>query len=183
MITEEVQMIKVEPAIIQRAENLARKTYKVANWLKVISMYLENENYDEVEKIIKNEIHENFIMQEGFWEGEIKRKVKKETFTHDDASYLLLALEDGPYFVSAAMIVNRAVEVFKNDKKRANFALSIIEKIIVQFNHDKVNGSFFYKKLREIYEMQISEKKLRQSYEREIKQSFDDVDLTYDAYM
>lgn len=54
MIAEEIQLIRVEPAIVTRAEKLARKNYKKVNWLKLLSMQRENQNYVEIENILRN---------------------------------------------------------------------------------------------------------------------------------
>lgn len=54
MLAEEIQLIVVEPAIVTRAENLARRTYKKVNWLKLLSMQRDNQNYVEVENILRN---------------------------------------------------------------------------------------------------------------------------------
>lgn len=54
MIAEEIQLITVEPAIVTRAENLARRTYKKVNWLKLLSMQRDNQNYVEVDNILCN---------------------------------------------------------------------------------------------------------------------------------
>jgi hypothetical protein len=48
------------------------------------------------------------------------------------------------------------------------------------FSHDKKNGSQFYKYLRLAYEKTENPKKIRECFEREIKQAFDDFDMTYD---
>lgn len=93
-----------------------------------------------------------------------------------------MALDDGPYFIVAGKIANRAAQQFMRDRKKMNLAISTIEKIIAFFNYDKVNGSQFYRHLRGIYEMANNVEKIRQSYKRQIQQSFNDVDMAFDAY-
>jgi hypothetical protein len=110
MIAEEVQYITIEPARIAHAENVARKTYKIVNWLKVISMHRDNRNYAQVDSIIRDEVHENFVMQEGFWENEISVKFAKPTVSQEDINFLMLALDDGPYFGAAATIAKRVLK-------------------------------------------------------------------------
>lgn len=64
---------------------------------------------------------------------------------------MMMAFDDGTYFIIAMMLASRAFQELKKDKKRSNFALSIIEKLIYLFNHDKVYGSKFYNILRKMY--------------------------------
>lgn len=45
MIAEEVQTIVIEPTRIVHMENVARKSYKIINWLKLLSMHRDNQNY------------------------------------------------------------------------------------------------------------------------------------------
>lgn len=112
MIAEEVQYITIEPTRITHAENIARRSYKVVNWLKVISMHRDNRNYAQVDSIIRDEVHENFVMQEGFWENEISLKFAKSALSQEDVDFCMLALEDGPYFVAAATIARRVLKYF-----------------------------------------------------------------------
>jgi hypothetical protein len=57
-----------------------------------------------------------------------------------------------------------------------------LEKIVNLFSHDKKNGSQFYQYLRSAYEKTGNPKKIRECFEREIKQAFDDFDMAYDSY-
>lgn len=119
-------------------------------------------------------------MQEGFWDNEIKRKFSKTTISLEDIDFLMLALDDGPYFTYAGTLAKRIVEDYLSEKLKLNFTLSILEKIVNLFNYDKKNGSQFYKHLRTVYEKINNAKKIRECYEREIKQAFDDFDMAYD---
>lgn len=49
-------------------------------------------------------------MQEGFWESEVKRKFNKPTLTNEDYDFLMMALDDGPYFNVAAQIAKRILK-------------------------------------------------------------------------
>ena len=54
MIAEEVQDIFVERPLIVRQENIARRNYKIVNWLKLLSLHQQNKNKEACDEIIKN---------------------------------------------------------------------------------------------------------------------------------
>jgi hypothetical protein len=73
-------------------------------------MHRDNRNYAQVDSIIRDEVHENFILQEGFWENEISLKFTKPALTQEDVDFCMLALDDGPYFGVAATIAKRVLK-------------------------------------------------------------------------
>ena len=80
-------------------------------------------------------------MQEGFWQNEISLKFAKNALTNDDINFLMLALDDGPYFVAAGTIAKRVLKEFANENLKINFTLSVLEKMVNFFNYDRKNGS------------------------------------------
>lgn len=71
-----MQDIFVERSILVRQENIARRNYKLVNWLKLLTLQEQDHNQQAVNDIIRNEIHENFVMQEHFWLAETNKRIK-----------------------------------------------------------------------------------------------------------
>ncbi len=57
MIQEEVQDVFVERSIIVKQENIARRNYKIVNWLKLLTLQEEDKNFKACDEIIREEIH------------------------------------------------------------------------------------------------------------------------------
>jgi hypothetical protein len=57
MIPEEVQDVFVERTLIVKQENIARRNYKIRDWLKLVSLLEEDKDYARIDSIIKDEIH------------------------------------------------------------------------------------------------------------------------------
>jgi hypothetical protein len=49
MIPEEVQEVFVERTLIVKQENIARRTYKIRDWLKLVSLLEEDKNYVRID--------------------------------------------------------------------------------------------------------------------------------------
>ena len=69
-------------------------------------------------------------MQEGFWQNEISLKFAKNSLTNDDINFLMMALDDGPYFVAAGTIAKGVLKEFANENLKINFTLSVLEKMV-----------------------------------------------------
>jgi hypothetical protein len=63
----------------------------------------------------------------------------------------MLALDDGPYIDLAIFIADKVVEELKASRLRPNYCLSILEKLIILFDHDSKAAQHFFKLLRTAY--------------------------------
>jgi hypothetical protein len=49
MISEEVQEVFVERTLIVKQENIARRNYKIRDWLKLVSLLEDDKNYSRID--------------------------------------------------------------------------------------------------------------------------------------
>lgn len=54
MIAEEIQEMVVEPILISKQENIARRNYKLVNWLKLLTLHDQNKNLKAGSEVIRN---------------------------------------------------------------------------------------------------------------------------------
>lgn len=65
----------MERSLLVRQETIARRNYKLANWLKLLSLHQQNQDPTAVDRIIRDEIHPNFVMQEHFWLAQTQQRI------------------------------------------------------------------------------------------------------------
>lgn len=179
MIEEEVQEVRIDREIIVRTEALARKSYKIRDWVKLYSQLELDMNFARIDAILAEDMHHNFVLVEGFWAKYVHRKLNTSP-DRNAIELCMLALDDGPYVDLAIFIADKVVAELKEGRLRPNFCLSILEKLINLFDHDSKAAQHFFSLLRTAYEHMGNISKIRETYEREIKKAFNEFDMTYD---
>ena len=53
MIAEEVEEVFVERTLLVKQENIARRNYKIGNWLKLLSLHQSNNNQPAIDRILR----------------------------------------------------------------------------------------------------------------------------------
>ncbi len=53
MIAEEVQDVFVERTVLVKQEAIARRNYKLVNWLKLLSLHEQDNNHQAIDDVIR----------------------------------------------------------------------------------------------------------------------------------
>lgn len=108
MIEEEVQEVRIDREIIVRTEALARKSYKIRDWVKLYSQLELDMNFARIDAILAEDMHHNFVLVEGFWAKYVHRKLNTSP-DRNAIELCMLALDDGPYVDLAIFIADKVV--------------------------------------------------------------------------
>jgi hypothetical protein len=108
-------------------------------------MLEENKSYEQIDKLIEEEMHDNFILNELFWTNHVKRKLNEPHLDEKHINFAMLALEDDISFSIVKLIVEKISEKMFDGRLRNNFVISIFEKMITLFDWKNDIGSYLYK--------------------------------------